>query len=207
MNTEILSAQEPDALLHALEILKEGGLVAFPTDTVYGMGAQVFNEIAVESIYQVKERPAEKAIPVLIGDIEDLAIICSEVPEIALNLAAHFWPGPLTLVLPKNPKLPKAVTATNSVGVRIPDHPFARTLLRKAGPLAVTSANRSNQPSSSTAREVFVQLNGRIPVILDGGQTPGGIASTVVDCSGEELHVLRTGPIALKEIVRVSQRK
>ncbi|MBE3037459.1 MAG: threonylcarbamoyl-AMP synthase [Chloroflexi bacterium] len=207
MNTEVLSAQDPLALPRALEILQLGGLVAFPTDTVYGVGALAFDGAAVESIYAAKDRPVEKAIPVLIGDADDLAKVSAEVPEIALKLAARFWPGPLTLVMPKHPKLPEAVSAAPTVGVRIPDHPVARALLRLAGPMAVTSANLSGQPSPSTAQEVFAQLGGRIALILDGGKTPGGVPSTVVDCIGVEPQVLRAGAIHKSEIMAVSGQK
>ncbi|MBE3118230.1 MAG: threonylcarbamoyl-AMP synthase [Candidatus Atribacteria bacterium] len=207
MNTEVLSAQDPLALPRALEILQLGGLVAFPTDTVYGVGALAFDGAAVESIYAAKDRSVEKAIPVLIGDADDLAKVSAEVPEIALKLAARFWPGPLTLVMPKHPKLPEAVSAAPTVGVRLPDHPVARALLRLAGPMAVTSANLSGQPSPSTAQEVFAQLGGRIALILDGGKTPGGVPSTVVDCIGVEPQVLRAGAIPKSEIMAVSGQK
>ena len=207
MITEILSTQNPLALARALEILRSGGLVAFPTDTVYGVGALVFNGPAVESIYAAKDRPVEKAIPVLIGDVDDLAKVSAAVPEIALKLAARFWPGPLTLVVPKHPKLPEAVSATETVGVRLPNHPVARGLLRLAGPMAVTSANLTGQPSPSTADEVFAQLGGRIALILDGGKTPGGVPSTIVDCVGVEPQVLREGPISWKEILELSGYK
>ncbi len=207
MNTEVLSAQDPLALPRALEILQLGGLVAFPTDTVYGVGALAFDGAAVESIYAAKDRPVEKAIPVLIGDADDLAKVSAEVPEIALKLAARFWPGPLTLVMPKHPKLPEAVSSAPTVGVRIPGHPVARALLRLAGPMAVTSANLSGQPSPSTAQEVFAQLGGRIALILDGGKTPGGVPSTVVDCIGVEPQVLRAGAIPKSEIMAVSGQK
>jgi L-threonylcarbamoyladenylate synthase len=207
MNTEVLSAQDPLSLPRALEILLLGGLVAFPTDTVYGVGALAFDGVAVESIYAAKDRPVEKAIPVLIGDADDLAKVSAEVPEIALKLAARFWPGPLTLVMPKHPELPEAVSAAPTVGVRIPDHPVARALLRMAGPMAVTSANLSGQPNPSTAEEVFAQLGGRIALILDGGRTPGGVPSTVVDCVGIEPQVLRAGPIPKSEILAVSGQK
>jgi len=207
MITEILSTQNPLALARALEILRTGGLVAFPTDTVYGVGALVFNGPAVESIYAAKDRPVEKAIPVLIGDVDDLVKVSAEVPEIALKLAARFWPGPLTLVVPKHPELPEAVSASETVGVRLPNHPVARGLLRLAGPMAVTSANLTGQPSPSTADEVFAQLGGRIALILDGGKTPGGVPSTIVDCVGVEPQVLREGPISRKEILELSGYK
>ena len=200
MNTVIIPATSADAIPHALTILSNGGLVAFPTDTVYGVGAMVFDGEAVESIYAVKDRPIEKAIPVLIAEIMDLKKVALEISPLTRRLASRFWPGPLTCVIPKLPDLPEAVSATHTVGVRIPDHMVTRVLLRRAGPMAVTSANISGQPSPTTADEVFAQLNGRIPLIIDGGTTPGGIASTVVDCTTQEFKILREGPISLKEI-------
>jgi len=207
MNTEICSAEDPFAVPRAIEILQLGGQVAFPTDTVYGVGALAFNGAAVKGIYAAKDRPVEKAIPVLIGDTDDLVKVCTEVPEIALKLAAHFWPGPLTLVVPKHPELPEAVSVAPTVGVRIPDHPLARALLRLAGPMAVTSANVSGQPSPITAQEVFAQLGGRIALIIDGGKTHGGVPSTVVDCTGAELQILRSGPISERELLAISGQK
>ncbi len=203
MITETIDAQDPSALIRALEVLQSGGLVAFPTDTVYGVGGLAFDGKAVESIYLAKDRPNEKAIPILIADIEDLVKVSFSIPMVAMKLAARFWPGPLTLVVPKFPGLPEAVSATSTVGVRIPDHIFARALLRVAGPMAVTSANLSGQPSPSTAQEVLAQLNQRISLILDGGTTPGGLPSTVVDCSRTKLEIKRTGPISDGEIFAV----
>lgn len=200
MKTRIIPAS-PSSLLLACSVLSKGRLVAFPTDTVYGVGALAFDGVAVESIYAAKARPLEKAIPVLIAELADLAKITVNVPEMAARLAAWFWPGPLTLVVPKHPDLPKAVSATRKVGVRVPDHPVARELLRLTGPMAVTSANLSGQPNPSTVEEVFAQLGGRIDLILDGGKTQGGIPSTVVDCTGAEPQILREGPIKRAEIL------
>jgi L-threonylcarbamoyladenylate synthase len=200
MKTEILSAQDPGTLAQALAVLDKGGLVAFPTDTVYGVGALAFNGMAVGSIYTAKDRPVEKAIPVLIGETADLAKVTLEVPGVAVRLAARFWPGPLTLVVPRHPDLPETVSASPTVGVRVPDHSVARALLLAAGPMAVTSANLSGQPSPSSAQEVFAQLGGRIALIIDGGKTPGGVPSTVVDCSEPEPLILRAGPILEDEI-------
>jgi L-threonylcarbamoyladenylate synthase len=118
----------------------------------------------------------------------------------ALTLAVHFWPGPLTLVVPKHPDLPAAVSATATVGVRLPDHPVARALLRTAGPLAVTSANRTGGANPSTARDVLEQLGGRIALVIDGYRTPGGVPSTVVDCTGIQPQILREGPVSLDDI-------
>jgi len=200
MKTRILSANSPDAIPIVLDILGVGGLVAFPTDTVYGVGALAFDGTAVESIYAAKDRPNEKAIPVLLSDASELDKVASHVPAMALKLASRFWPGPLTLVVPKNLALPDPVSANDTVGVRIPDNTIARTLLRSAGPMAVTSANISGGKNPTTAEEVFVQLNGRIELILDGGRTAGGVASTVVDCTQMEPAILRAGPISLEEI-------
>jgi len=200
MNTEVIPATQAGAISRALEVLHGGGLVAFPTDTVYGVGALAFDEAAVESIYHAKDRPVEKAIPILIGSPDDLEKVASDVPPIASKLAAHFWPGPLTLVIPKHPDLPEVVSATPTVGVRVPDHPVARALLTAAGPMAVTSANISGQASPQNAEEVVRQLNGRIALVLGGGETPGGVPSTVVNCLGTKPVILREGPISQKDI-------
>lgn len=200
MKTLIIPANSPDLMPQARAVLNKGGLVAFPTDTVYGVGTLVFDGPAVESIYRAKDRPIEKAIPVLIGDAEDMEKVGMNIPETAYRLATRFWPGPLTVVIPKKPTLPESVSATATVGVRVPDHEVARTLLRAAGPMAVTSANISGQPSPSTAEEVFAQLGGRIDLIIDGGKTPGGVPSTVIDCTENDLKILRAGPISLEEI-------
>ena len=203
MDTKVLSSDSPNAILSALEILLSGGLVAFPTDTVYGVGALAFHEKAIESIYVAKDRPMERAIPVLIGDNDDLIKVAQEIPIFAMRLIDRFWPGPLTVLVPKKPTLPEAISATSTVGVRVPDHDIARALLRLAGPLAVTSANISGQLSPTTARQVREQLGGRIAMIIDGGETPGGIPSTLVDCTGEEIQILREGPISKEELLRV----
>ena len=200
MKTELISASSLDATPRALEILKAGGLVAFPTDTVYGVGALAFDGKAVESIYAAKDRPVEKAIPVLIGDPEDLEKVGIHIPASAHKLAVRFWPGPLTILVPKRAGLPESVSATSTVGVRVPDHEVARAILRAAGPMAVTSANISGEASPVTAEEVYEQLGGRIDLIIDGGKTPGGVPSTLVDCTTPELKVLREGPISLEEL-------
>jgi L-threonylcarbamoyladenylate synthase len=200
MKTEILPATE---IQTALKILQSGGILAFPTDTVYGLGALAFNNHAIESIYKAKNRPIEKAIPILIGDLSDLEKVADDIPNMALRFASRFWPGPLTCIVPKKQTLPLAVSATATVAVRIPDHVNARALLRAAGPMAVTSANISGGQNPSTAQEVYDQLKGRIPLILDGGKTQGGIPSTLVDCTGELPVILREGPISLDELMEV----
>ncbi len=198
MQTKVISASE---IRTAFNVLQNGSIVAFPTDTVYGLGALAFDNAAIESIYTAKDRPIEKAIPILIGDLSDLDQIADDVPNMALRFAARFWPGPLTCIVPKKQTLPLAVSATSTVAVRIPNHPDALALLRAAGPMAVTSANISGQPSPSTAQEVFEQLTDRIPLILDGGKTPGGVPSTLVDCTANDPIILREGPITLEELL------
>lgn len=201
MQTRIIPAGDKEALPRAIDILRNGGLVAFPTDTVYGLGALAFDGEAVASIYLAKNRPVEKAIPVLIWDVSDLEKISDDVPKRTRALASRFWPGPLTVLVPKKQTLPESVSATSTVAVRVPDHPVARELLRLTGPMAVTSANISGQESPSTAQDVRSQLNGRIDLIIDGGTTPGGVPSTLVDCSSDEIKILRAGPITLAELL------
>jgi L-threonylcarbamoyladenylate synthase len=203
IQTETLSGSSTAAINRAVELLKQGELVAFPTDTVYGVGASVSDPQAIAQLYLVKGRAGEKAIPILLSDPAQLELVTLEISEMALRLARRFWPGALTLVLPRHPALPMEISAQPTVGVRMPDHPVALALMRLSGPLAVTSANLSGGANTVTAQEVLEQLGGRIPLILDGGRTPGGSPSTVVDCTGAEPRILRQGPIGLKEILKV----
>ena len=200
METQVLPSTDPQALRLALEALQGGGLVAFPTDTVYGLGALVQIPESIQALYTVKGREVAKAIPLLLGDPEEMRRVALAVSPMARRLAERFWPGPLTLVLPKHPSLPAELSSQATIGVRMPDHPVALALLRVTGPLAVTSANRSGEASAVTAQEVVEQLGGRIGLVLDGGQTPGGVSSTVVDCSGDTPVILRQGPISLEEL-------
>ncbi len=201
MHTAIMAMDDPKALALAAEILQDGGLVAFPTDTVYGLGALVFNDQAVSRISDVKGRGNEKAIPILIANIAQLHLVTAEVNSESEKIARFFWPGPLTVVLPRHPSIPDAVTPLPTVGVRIPNFPSTITLLSITGPMAVSSANISGRGSSSTARGVQAQLDGKIPLILDGGVTPGGIPSTVMECVQGNPAILREGPISLKDVL------
>ena len=201
MQTILLPMNDPNALTLAAKILANGGLVAFPTDTVYGLAAQVFNDQAVSRISDVKGRIVEKAIPILIGDFSQLPLVTSEINIQCEKLASRFWPGPLTIVLPRHPSIPDAVTPLQTVGVRIPNFSATIELLKITGPLAVSSANITGMGSSSTARGVQAQLDGQIALILDGGVTPGGIPSTVMDWTNGNPTILREGPISLEEIM------
>ena len=188
--TQLLAPAQLDL---AAQLLREHQLVAFPTDTIYGLGTLAFDGPTVLKLYVAKERPPEKAIPILIADIIDLNQVAIDVPPIAYRLMEAFWPGALTLVVPKQPHIPIEVSTTNTVAVRMPDLDLARELMRFTGPLAVTSANRSAGPNPCTAQEVLDQLEGRIDAIVDGGQTPGGVPSTVVDCTQAAPIILRDG--------------
>jgi len=198
--TEILAADKTGSLERAAKLLLSGQLVAFPTDTVYGVGAPAFDAASVAAIYVAKERSPEKAIPILIADEADLLRIADAVPESARVLIAHFWPGALTLVLPMRPDVPEIVSSDATVAIRIPDLNVTRALLRLTGPLAATSANRSGQPSPVTAVQVMAQLGGRIAAVLNGGTCPGGIPSTVVDCVASPPCVLREGAISFSTL-------
>ncbi len=190
----------PEAVKRALQVLAGGGLVAFPTDTVYGLGALAFDAQGVDQLFMAKERQAEKAIAVLLANPADLKQVTLDMPDSARILAERFWPGPLTLVVSRHPNLPKNISPWPTIGVRMPDHPVALALLQASGPLAVTSANLSGQPSATNAQEVLRQLGVRVDLIIDGGETIGGVPSTVVDCTGPSLKILRTGPLSQSDL-------
>jgi len=203
MKTLIILADKPLALTKAFNVLQRGGLVAFPTDTVYGVGALAHDKKGIQKLFDAKGREAGKAIPILLGDLADLARVAVDVGPIPRLLAERFWPGPLTLVVPRHPSLPSDLGPEPTIGVRMPDHPVALALLRLCGPMAVTSANLSGKANTRTAQKVMAQLDGRIPLILDGGQSPGGLPSTVVDCTGPELVILRAGPLSIEVLQEV----
>ncbi len=198
MQTQVIPTTEPDAIDKGRDVLKGGGLVAFPTDTVYGLGADAFLPRAVEKIYKVKGRPLAKAIPLLIDSAGHLPMVAEHIPDAAWALADRFWPGALTIVLYRKPEVADIVTAGGpTVAVRVPDHSFALGLVRAAGGvLAATSANLAGQPDPTTADEVKHYLGGRIQLVLDGGRCPGGNPSTVIDLTKTPPEVVRLGPIA-----------
>jgi L-threonylcarbamoyladenylate synthase len=189
----------------AVEVLKKGGLVAYPTDTVYGLGADPLNEKAVARIYEVKNRPHNSPLPLLLADKSDLLKIALIVPEIAWRLAERFWPGGLTLVVKKNVWVPANITAGgDTIAVRIPDHPVTIALIRGLGnPIVGTSANLSRKPSPVTAEEVSKQLGNKVDLIVDSGRCPGGIESTVVDVSAAFPTIVREGAIPREDITKV----
>lgn len=197
MQTLVLFADRPGALAQAVAVLRSGGLVAFPTDTVYGVGAHAYLPAAVARLYAAKVRPEGKAIPLLLGDAADIERVSRNLPPLTQRLTNAFWPGALTLVVPRNPELPDIVTAGGpTVAVRLPDHPVPRALARALGaPLAATSANLSGQAEAASAADVLAQLDGRIDLLLDGGRCLGGVASTVLDLTVQPPAILRQGAL------------
>jgi len=191
----------------AIEILKAGGIVAFPTDTVYGLGGDAFNGEAAERIYVVKQRSRYLPLPVLVADTTQVTAVVDSVSEVAQLLMKHFWPGGLTLVLPKAASLPDIITAGGEkVAIRIPNHLVPLTIIRRLSvPIIGTSANISDTPSAVTAQDVEQQLGNQIDLVIDMGRCPGGLESTVVDVTGEKPVVLRQGIIPEDEIERVYQ--
>ncbi|MGE5554121.1 MAG: L-threonylcarbamoyladenylate synthase [Betaproteobacteria bacterium] len=196
----------PAALAEAGKVLRQGGLVAFPTETVYGLGANALDPAAVGKIFIAKGRPADNPLIVHVAERESLAELVADVPEVGRALMDQFWPGPLTLVLPKSAQVPGGVTAgLPTVAVRMPDHEVALGLIAAAGvPVAAPSANRSGRPSPTTAAHVWEDLQGRVELILDGGPTGVGVESTVVDVTGSVPALLRPGGVGLEELRRVA---
>jgi len=186
----------------AIATLKKGGIVAFPTDTVYGLGADPLNKHAIDQIYRIKKRPPNLPLPLLLAEKSDLLKVASVVPEIAWQLAERFLPGGLTLVLRKSPWVPSTVTASgDTIAVRIPDHSIPISLIRGLGsPIIGTSANLSGRPSPVTAEEVREQLGEGVDLIINGGRCPGGTESTVLDVSGKIPTLVREGAIPKEKI-------
>jgi L-threonylcarbamoyladenylate synthase len=200
MNTEIISSKHPSAISQAINILQCFGLIAFPTDTVYGLAAPAFDPEGIKRLYRVKGRNNTKAIGLLLGNYEQLDQVAIGISKTARKLAERFWPGPLTLVLNRHPSLPEILAPEPTIGVRVPDHPDALALMELTGPLAVTSANLSGEQPARTAEDVLDQLEGRVHLIIDGGRCPGGVPSTVVDCTTPEVEILRPGPITSNQL-------
>ena len=204
MPTQLLPAT-PENIARAAAILKGGGLVAFPTETVYGLGANALDAEAVARIFVAKGRPFADPLIVHLSGPDQLPRVVRAVSPLSRILAETFWPGPLTLVLPRQPQVPPLVTAgLDTVAVRVPDHPVALALLRAAGvPIAAPSANRFGHTSPTTAQHVWHDLHGRIDLILDGGATPVGVESTVLDASTSPARILRPGGVTAEMLEAV----
>ncbi|HZC07309.1 MAG TPA: L-threonylcarbamoyladenylate synthase [Ktedonobacterales bacterium] len=194
--------QIKERIAEAASLLRAGQLVAFPTETVYGLGADATNADAVAGIFTAKERPHSDPLIVHIAEVEALSQVARDIPPVAWELAHRFWPGPLTLVLPRAAHIPTVVTAGGeTVGVRLPAHPIARALIRAAGvPLAAPSANRFMRTSPTTAAHVLADLDGRIAAVLDGGPCVVGVESSVLDLTSEPPRLLRPGGVTLEQL-------
>ena len=205
MKTEILPIQNDTleaAANRAGALLRDGEVVGIPTETVYGLAANAFDEVAVSKIFKAKGRPQDNPLIVHISAFSELAPLVQAVPESAKKLAKAFWPGPLTMILPKSDKIPDAVCAgLSTVAIRCPAHPVARAVIAAAGvPLAAPSANLSGSPSPTNAKYVFDDMNGKIPLILDGGQSAVGVESTVITLALDTPRVLRPGGITVEQL-------
>ena len=205
MLTQILPAGSADAVALAADIIKNGGLVAIPTETVYGLGANGLDEGAVARIFEVKGRPQDNPLILHIAGAQDMERYCHSIPQSAYDLAAAFWPGPLTMVLQSRDCVPKRTTGgLSTVALRCPEHPAALAVIRAAGvPIAAPSANLSGKPSTTTAEHVYHDHAGKIPLILDGGSCRVGVESTIVDLTGETPRLLRPGGIGPEQLKAV----
>lgn len=197
MQTTVLCANAPDALATAVAALRQGHLVAFPTDTVYGVGCDPWRPDAILALYQAKQRPRHMAIPVLLSSAEAASAVARCLLSGYRELAEAFWPGGLTIIVPRRPNVPDVLCAGgDSIAVRLPDHPVPRALADAIGGcLAATSANQSGEPSAVDGSSALRALEGRVSVVLDGGRCVEGVASTVVDLTSDPPRVLRQGPI------------
>ena len=206
MITRILPPTDA-AIAEAAALIRAGELVAFPTETVYGLGADGLNREAVAKIFQAKGRPGDNPLILHISALDQIApLIACELSPIAKKMADAFWPGPLTMIFPKSARVPENVSAgLSTVAIRFPAHPDAQRLIAAAEtPIAAPSANRSGKPSPTTANHVFEDMDGRIPLILDGGECLVGVESTVVDMTGSVPHILRPGGITAEQIAQVA---
>jgi L-threonylcarbamoyladenylate synthase len=209
MTTTLFLAVSPDddqahAITTAAQILLSGGLVAFPTETVYGLGADALNQAAIARIYAAKQRPWDDPLIVHVGGRQQVMDVAESIPPLAALLMEYFWPGPLTLILPRRASVPDIVAAGGpTIGIRMPDHPVALSLLHTAGiPVAAPSANRFMHTSPTTAAHVLADLDGRIDCILDGGSCPVGIESTVLDVTSSPPRILRPGGVTKEALQR-----
>ena len=185
----------------AIATLKDGGVIAFPTDTVYGVGVDPFQPDAVRKLYQIKGRPIDKPIPILVGSVSDVERVAQNLPPTFSRLAEQFWPGELTIIVEAKSLPPEITAGGDTVGVRMPDHPLALALLQRfGGAIATTSANKSDEPPATSAEEVRAELGALVNIILDGGQTATKIASTVLDLSVSPPQIRRDGGISVDQL-------
>lgn len=201
LKTRYLRAGQSSAIDEAVVWLRRGYPVVFPTDTVYGVGVMPFDEPAIERLYTVKGRPTSKGIPILLADPDDLIVVAGSIPPMARVLINRFWPGPLTLIVPRATGLPAALSPNENIAVRVPDHEVARALIREAGgAVATSSANLSGQDPARTGEAALAALNGLVAAVLDDGPAPGERPSTIVDCTTPLPAIVREGPLSAADL-------
>ena len=198
-----VDAEQPqaDVLTQACGVLDEHGVVAVPTETFYGLAVSVFDNEACARVFEIKGRPSTKALPCIVSGMEQLERVASEIPALAVELSTRFWPGPLTLIVPARATV-AAASETGTIAVRVSSLPLARELAGIAGPVTATSANVSGAPPATSADELVAQLGDSVDLVLDGGTTPGGLASTIVDVTSGKLELVREGAIAFRDVIR-----
>ena len=201
-NYRRLEASLPNSIQEAAGLLRDGGLIVFPTDTVYGVGADCFNNLAIMKLYNAKQRSLKKGLPILLADYRDIRSVAAELSNYAELLIKRFWPGPLTLILRKREDLPHSLSPNDGIGVRIPDKDIARAFIRASGgTIASSSANITGKAPAQDANEAGAALGEHIAAVIDGGRVGHGRPSTVVDCREDPPLILRRGPISPEQIL------
>ncbi|MGB5060631.1 MAG: L-threonylcarbamoyladenylate synthase, partial [Candidatus Promineifilaceae bacterium] len=187
-------------------LLQQGHLVVFPTDTVYGVGVSAWDDAAIRALYQIKQRPLDKGIPILLADSDDLDKIAAQIPPLARQHIAQFWPGPLTIIVPKRPDLPASLSPNAGIALRVPDNAAARALIRAAGgALATSSANLSDQPPALSGQQALAALDGLVSIVLDDGPSPGERPSTIISYLQNPPAIMREGPIPADALLSPAQ--
>lgn len=204
--TKLLGIDE-NSVNTAAELIKAGEVVGIPTETVYGLGANAFDEEAVRKIFAAKGRPADNPLIVHVSDFDEISPLVTEIPALAKKCAEKFWPGPLTMIMPKSDKIPMVTSGgLDTVGIRMPSNMTARAIIKASGcPIAAPSANLSGSPSPTTAQHVFADMNGRIPAIVDGGACGVGVESTVISFEGDGIRLLRPGFVSVEDLKEITE--
>ena len=205
--TKLLGIDE-NSVNTAAELIKAGEVVGIPTETVYGLGANAFDEEAVRKIFAAKGRPADNPLIVHVSDFDEIAPLVTEIPALAKKCAEKFWPGPLTMIMPKSDKIPMVTSGgLDTVGIRMPSNKTARAIIKASGcPIAAPSANLSGSPSPTTAQHVFADMNGRIPAIVDGGACGVGVESTVISFEADGIRLLRPGFVSVEDLMEITEK-